>query len=94
MCMQNWYVYIVRCADDSLYCGITTNILRRLEQHNGQKSGGAKYTRGRRPVELCAHALCQSRHIAAKEEERIRHLPRAQKIAAVQYLAKKTEKTL
>ncbi len=82
--MQKWYVYIVRCADETLYCGITTDMERRLKQHNGLLRGGAKYTRGRRPVALCAHALCGARAHAARCEERIRHLPREQKITAVE----------
>ena len=49
---ERHYVYLVRCADDSLYCGWTTDLKRRIDAHNGHISGGAKYTRGRRPVTL------------------------------------------
>ena len=48
---QSWYVYVVRCRDDSLYTGITTELERRIEEHNHSPKG-ARYTRARRPVEL------------------------------------------
>ena len=49
--MTDWFVYILRCADDSLYTGITNDVARRVKQHNtGQQ--GARYTRQRRPVTL------------------------------------------
>ncbi|MBO6002520.1 MAG: GIY-YIG nuclease family protein, partial [Mailhella sp.] len=47
-----WCVYLVRCADGSPYCGITTDLARRIAMHNGDLPGGAKYTRPRRPVRL------------------------------------------
>ena len=50
--MRLWSVYLLRCSDDTLYCGVTTNVQRRLAMHNGVLPGGAKYTRGRRPVKL------------------------------------------
>lgn len=56
--MSVYFVYMVRCADDSLYCGITTHPVRRLRQHNGELSGGGRYTRSRRPVRLVACRTC------------------------------------
>ena len=47
-----WYIYVLLCYDNSFYCGITTNLERRLKQHNGMLKGGAKYTRGRRPCQV------------------------------------------
>ncbi len=82
--MQQWYVYLLRCADDTLYCGITTDVLRRVQEHNGQKKGGAKYTKSRRPVHICAVAPSENRSEASKLEARIQKLPRGQKIAALQ----------
>ncbi len=78
--MQEWYVYLVRCNDDSLYCGITTSIERRIRQHNGEIAGGAKYTRAKRPVTLCTYATCKDKSSAASLEARIRRLPRLKKI--------------
>ena len=52
-----WYVYLLRCADATLYCGVTTDMERRLREHNAG-SRGAKYTRARRPVELRGAAGC------------------------------------
>ena len=49
-----WCVYLLLCADGTLYCGVTTDVRRRLDEHNGLRAGGAKYTRGRRPVRLAA----------------------------------------
>ncbi|MCP4722977.1 MAG: GIY-YIG nuclease family protein, partial [Desulfobacteraceae bacterium] len=50
--MRDWQVYLLKCADLSLYCGITNNLKARIDTHNAGK--GAKYTRGRLPVELVA----------------------------------------
>ncbi len=82
--MQNWYVYLARCSDASLYCGITTNLERRIKEHNGLLSGGAKYTRHRRPVQICAHATCKNRQNAARLEEKIKRTPRIKKIITLQ----------
>jgi len=77
--VQQWYLYIVVCADDSLYTGITTDIDRRLYEHN-HTNKGAKYTRSRRPVQLRYCATYQSRSIAAKAEADIKKLKRADKL--------------
>ena len=82
---MNWHVYLLRCADQTLYCGITTDVIRRVAQHNGELPGGARYTRSRRPVELVASAGCADRSAAAKAEWRIKQLPKECKIA---FLAK------
>ncbi len=82
--MQIWSVYLVRCADDSLYCGVTTDMDRRLREHNGLKSGGAKYTKTRRPVSVCVCVACESRSEALKLEDRIQKLPRHKKITTLQ----------
>lgn len=52
---QTWYVYMVRCSDDTYYTGVTTDLTRRIAEHNGEMGGGkrgAKYTKARRPVQL------------------------------------------
>ena len=77
--MENhWKVYILRCADDSLYTGITTDIARRVAEHNCGK--GAKYTRSRRPVELVYQEACDDHSHALRRELEIKALPRAAKI--------------
>lgn len=75
-----WYLYILRCADNSLYTGITTDIERRLHEHNTLATG-ARYTRARRPVLLVYSREFPSRSEAAKEEWRIKKLDRADKEA-------------
>ncbi|MBO4336284.1 MAG: GIY-YIG nuclease family protein [Desulfovibrio sp.] len=77
----NWYVYLLSCADHSLYCGITTDLARRLAQHNGELPGGARYTRGRRPCRLLAFAQKPSKSLALSLEYQIKHSPKAQKVA-------------
>lgn len=79
-----WHVYLLRCADGTFYTGITTDPARRLRQHNGELSGGARYTQARRPVELAWQGACESRSAAAKAEYRIRRLSRQQKKSLIQ----------
>lgn len=76
---MSWFVYLLRCADDSLYCGITTDVERRLAQHNGQLAGGARYTRSRRPVRLEACRVCADRSSALRLEACIKRVPRQEK---------------
>jgi putative endonuclease len=74
-----WYLYIVQCSDGTLYTGITTNIARRLDEHNNKKSG-AKYTKSRRPVVLVYRETYATRSEAQKAEYQIKRLTRRQKI--------------
>lgn len=78
-----WYVYILRCADDSLYTGITIDLERRLLEHNTDNSKGARYTRARRPVELIYQENCEDRSNASKREHHLKQLSRAQKLALI-----------
>jgi len=71
--LSSWYVYILRCADDTLYTGITTDLERRVEEHNSGKAG-AKYTRSRRPVEIVYHEIVNDRSEASKREYQIKSL--------------------
>ena len=75
-----WCVYLVRCADGSLYCGITTDLARRIAMHNGDLPGGAKYTRSRRPVRLAAHACGLSQSVALRLECLVKKQPAAKKV--------------
>ena len=75
---MKYYIYIVRCNDNSLYTGITTDLQRRLHEHNETKKG-AKYTRSRRPVSLSYSQLIGSRSEAQREEFRIKRLTKVKK---------------
>ena len=77
---SDWCVYLVRCADGSLYAGVTTDPQRRLRQHNGELTGGARYTRARRPVTLVYQERCSDRSSACQREAEIKSLSRSQKI--------------
>ena len=74
-----WYLYILRCGDGSLYTGITTDVSRRLEAHRRGK--GAKYTRGRGPLELVYQQLCGTHSDALRRELEVKALSRTQKEA-------------
>lgn len=75
------YVYLLRCGDDSLYCGWTTDLDRRLAAH--QAGRGARYTASRLPVALALAQPMPDRSAARREEVRIKRLSRAQKLALV-----------
>ena len=81
--MKTWFVYLLECADKSLYCGITTSLNRRVDEHNTSKKG-AKYTRYRRPVRVVWSKSLNSRSEASKEEARIKKLSRKEKINLIQ----------
>jgi len=77
---MSWYVYLLNCADDSYYTGITTDPKRRLQEHNEDNKKAAKYTRARRPVKMVYFELCQSRSDAGVREYEIRKSTRKKKI--------------
>ena len=77
-----WNVYIVKCADQTLYTGITTDLNRRLIEHNGSALG-AKYTSHRRPVKIVYFEKFKSRSLASKEENRIKKLNKEEKIKLI-----------
>jgi putative endonuclease len=68
-----WHVYIVCCKDNSFYTGVTTDLLRRIDEHNSGKKA-ARYTRSRRPVELVYSEKAASRSIASRREHQIKKL--------------------
>ena len=80
----DWVVYVVRCADGTLYTGITTDLERRLAEHNGERAGGARYTRSRRPVALAHHERFATRAEAARREALIRRSTRKEKIDLIE----------
>lgn len=83
--MKPWFVYILRCGDDTLYTGITTDVVRRIEEHNAGKAPGARYTRSRRPVVLAYTEQVASRALAARREAEIKRLDRVSKLALCKY---------
>jgi putative endonuclease len=82
-----WQVYLLECADGTLYCGVTTDLARRLAEHNGELPGGARYTRSRRPVRLAASLEVSGRAEALAVEWRIKRCTRSDKLALLQALA-------
>ena len=83
-----WFVYLLRCNDNSLYAGVTTDIKRRIDEHNTSPLG-AKYTRARRPVTLVYLENATNRSSAGKQEYQLRKLPKYKKEQkAAQYLQK------
>ncbi len=81
----DWWVYLVRCSDRSLYAGVTTDLVRRVGEHNGEQPGGARYTRARRPVALVWSERCDSRSEAQRREAAVRRLSRRQKNRLIDY---------
>lgn len=80
---MSYYVYIVECADDTLYTGIATDIKRRIEEHNSSHKG-AKYTRTRRPVKLVYSEEFSDRSRASSREYEIKKkMNRAQKLQLI-----------
>ncbi len=79
----DWTVYIVRCADGSLYTGISLEVSRRVEEHNASDELGARYTRTRRPVALVYREAAASRAAATRREREIKRLTRQKKEALV-----------
>lgn len=80
--MENtWYLYILRCKDDTLYTGITTNVEKRLEAHRSGK--GAKYTRGRAPLELVYREVCGTHAAALRRELEIKKMSRMEKMMLI-----------
>ena len=77
-----WTVYILRCADGTLYTGIAPDVEKRLQKHNEGK--GAKYTRGRTPVELVYREEHPNRAEASKREYQIKQLSRAEKLDLIE----------
>ena len=78
---KTWYLYILRCRDGSLYTGITDDVQRRLAAHRAGK--GAKYTRGRGPLELVYSEICGSHSDALKRELAIKALTKPEKLKLI-----------
>jgi len=79
-----WYVYIVKCSDSSLYTGVTTDIKRRIDEHNAGK--GASYTRARAPVSLVHNETHPDQSRALRREAEIKGWPRNKKLSLIKNL--------
>lgn len=79
--MADWFVYMLRCADGSLYTGIATDVARRVQEHNAGAPLGARYTRGRRPVHLVYQERAADRSAAARREHALKRLRKGDKEA-------------
>jgi putative endonuclease len=88
---KRWWVYIVRCADGTLYTGVAVDAARRVAEHNGLRGDGtravahtgARYTRSRRPVKLVYQERAANRSAACKREYRIKQLSRREKLKLI-----------
>ena len=76
---NNWLIYILKCGDGSLYCGITNNLENRLKQHKGKIKGGAKYTRSHWPCKLVYKEKSASRSDALQREVIIKKMSKVEK---------------
>lgn len=77
--MRPYYVYVLQCGDESLYCGITNDVARRIAAHAAGK--GARYTRGRGPLTLVLKRRCRDKGTALRLEHAIKQLSRRSKLA-------------
>mgnify|MGYP000561645563 CR=1 FL=1 len=78
-----WHVYLVECAYGTLYTGITTDLVRRIGEHNDSLKG-ARYTRAKRPVSLVYSEQVPDRSTASKREYQVKHLSREEKLLLIQ----------
>lgn len=84
-----YYLYILKCADKTLYTGITTDLKRRIAEHNDTNLG-AKYTSARRPVKLVYSRKFKNRSMASKEESRIKKLKKSEKLELISFAKAKS----
>lgn len=83
MIPRRYFVYIVQCADGTLYTGYTTDPDRRLAEHNAGTGRGARYTRARRPVTLVYQEMWDSRSVAQRREVMLKRMTRDMKLALI-----------
>ena len=82
--MSDWYIYLIRCRDGSLYTGITTDVPRRLAEHREKGDAGAKYLRGRGPLTLVLQKSIGSRSMALSVERKVKKLSKMKKESLLQ----------
>ena len=80
---EGWHVYVLQCADGTLYTGVARDLQKRLLQHNGAQAGGSKYTRGRRPVQLMWSDTAADRSVAQQREAAIKKLSKGEKLRLI-----------
>lgn len=80
--MAAWHLYLLRCGDGTLYCGIALDVAARLKRH--QEGKGAKYTRGRGPLELVYEEVCGTKSLALQRERIVKRMPRAAKLGLME----------
>ena len=91
--MKTWFAYIVICNDGTLYTGITTDVQRRVDEHNNSNKG-AKYTKTKRPVKLVYTEQSETRSTASKREYQIKQLSRKDKLKLIQYDSKRNKRKI
>lgn len=84
MSIKNWYVYLIQCADHSLYTGIATDVQRRFAEHQSQGPLCARYLRGRSPLQLMYSCEVADRSVALKLEYRVKQLTKNEKLRLIQ----------
>ncbi len=77
--MTNWFLYIIRCKNNNLYTGITTDVERRFEEHKSHDKKGSKYLRGKTPLKLVLKKKVGNRSMALKIEAKVKKLPKIKK---------------
>ncbi len=81
--MRRYFLYVLECSDSTLYTGITTDVERRLREHNTCNKKGSKYTRARRPVKILAAKIYNDRSEASKAESKFKKLSRKEKLEEI-----------
>ena len=89
---RSHFMYVLICADETLYTGYTTDLEKRIEAHNAGK--GAKYTAARRPVRLLAHAAFETKHEAMSAEYHFKQLSRAEKLSLIERASEESFESL
>ena len=77
--MNNWFLYLIRCRHGRLYTGITTDVLRRFEEHKSHDKKGSKYLRGKSPLKLVMKKRIGNKSLALKIEAKVKKLSKAKK---------------
>ena len=77
--MSDWYLYLIRCRDSTLYTGISTNVDRRFAEHQGAGNAGSRYLKGRGPLSLVLQEKLGSKNLALKVERRVKRMSKARK---------------